>query len=201
MNTRIPAALTEHLAALPKQAATNNAWPKLVLKASNEQPLEVGYSIEDSALGKLILVSCDEGLCYLGLATDNSLQNLQLLWPNTRFTQAKHNHAQIARAISNKTTLPSINIKLFGRPLQLAVWQQLVNIPSGKLCTYSDVASAVGKPKAVRAVASCIGQNPITYLLPCHRVIAKSGKLGGYYWGLDVKQKLLAHELFKAELS
>lgn len=183
------------LAALEQQPASNNRWPKLNLETTQELPKAIAYSIEDSAIGKLLVASSDSKLCYLGLASGDAFKHLQLRWPQTTFKKDNANHAHIAKAIDNKATLPNINIKLFGRPLQLAVWQQLANIKSGQLCTYTDIATAIGKPNAVRAVASCVGQNPITYLLPCHRVIAKSGKLGGYYWGLDIKQKLLASEL------
>lgn len=195
MKTPTAKPLQSHLAPLASKAASNNAWPKLVIETSQEPPANLIYSYENSHIGKLLLVSSEGKLCYLGLATDDALELLQQRWPKAIFKKERANHAKIAKAIDDKAALPSINIMLFGRPLQLAVWQQLANIKSGQLCTYTDIATAIGRPKAVRAVASCVGQNPITYLLPCHRVIAKSGKLGGYYWGLDIKQKLLASEL------
>lgn len=87
-----------------------------------------------------------------------------------------------------------------GTPLQISVWKALLSIPNGKTTTYSAVATKTPNPKAIRAVATAIGQNPISLLIPCHRVLRKSGSLGGYRWGLDVKQKILSWEQTKAIL-
>lgn len=79
-------------------------------------------------------------------------------------------------------------------PFQRRVWQELLTIPHGTTVSYSDIACRIGKPKAVRAVARAIGSNPISVLIPCHRVVGASGALTGYRWGLEAKQKLLALE-------
>lgn len=93
-----------------------------------------------------------------------------------------------------KPTNKKTNIHLFGTPFQLQVWKALLDIPKGKLSTYQDIAKKIKKPKAMRAVGSAVGQNPIGYLIPCHRVIRTDGTLGGYSGGLDVKRKMLAYE-------
>ncbi|MBP2070108.1 methylated-DNA--[protein]-cysteine S-methyltransferase [Anaerococcus nagyae] len=86
------------------------------------------------------------------------------------------------------------NIELKGTKFQMTVWNELKNIPYGDTKTYKEIAKSIGKPKAIRAVASAIGKNPIMIIIPCHRVIGSDGKLHGYAYGLDLKKKLLAIE-------
>ena len=81
-----------------------------------------------------------------------------------------------------------------GSELQLKVWRALLNVQRGATTTYSHIAKEVGNPNAVRAVASTIGKNPIAWLIPCHRVLRKSGDLGGYHWGLNLKKRMLFEE-------
>lgn len=88
--------------------------------------------------------------------------------------------------------LPQIKVK--GTDFQKDVWKELLKIPRGETRTYADIARAVGRPKAFRAVGSAVGQNPIAYLIPCHRVIRTDGGLGGYHWGIDFKIKMLKAE-------
>lgn len=87
-----------------------------------------------------------------------------------------------------------LNLDLIGTPFQIDVWNALQTIPFGKTVTYSQIATMIGRPKAVRAVGTAIGRNPIPVIVPCHRVIASNGKLGGYSGGLDIKIKLLEIE-------
>ena len=82
---------------------------------------------------------------------------------------------------------------LFGDHLG-TFWQALLNIPKGKTCAYQDIANDIGKPKAVRAVGSAVGENPVSLIVPCHRVLQKSGGLGNYGWGVDIKRNLLGRE-------
>jgi AraC family transcriptional regulator of adaptative response/methylated-DNA-[protein]-cysteine methyltransferase len=90
---------------------------------------------------------------------------------------------------------------LIGGPFQIKVWEALLSIPSGEVTTYGDIASAIGNPKAVRAVGTAVGRNPISWLIPCHRVLRKSGDLGGYHWGTPVKRALLAFEAAQADVT
>lgn len=87
-----------------------------------------------------------------------------------------------------------LNMLVVGTPLQVAVWQALVTIPAGETRSYAQVAQAAGWPRAIRAAASAVGSNPVSWLIPCHRVIRTDGSLGGYYWGLAMKRAMLAHE-------
>lgn len=86
-----------------------------------------------------------------------------------------------------------------GTDLQRAVWKELTKIPYGETISYEELANRVGKPKAVRAVASAVGENPLSIVIPCHRIILKSGEIGEYHWGSDIKEKLLAYEQAKKQ--
>ncbi len=88
---------------------------------------------------------------------------------------------------------------LIGAPFQIKVWEALLRIPSGQVTTYSEMAGAIGHPRAVRAVGTAVGRNPVSFLIPCHRALRKSGGLGGYHWGLPVKRAILAWESARAE--
>ena len=85
-------------------------------------------------------------------------------------------------------------LHLIGAPFQIKVWEALLCIPSGHVTTYSEIAGCIGHDKAVRAVGTAVGRNPISFLIPCHRALRKSGALGGYHWGLPVKRAMLARE-------
>lgn len=87
-----------------------------------------------------------------------------------------------------------LNLLLSGTPLQVAVWQVLAAIPAGETRSYAQVAQDAHYPRAIRATASAVGSNPVSWLIPCHRVIRSDGTLGGYYWGLDMKRAMLACE-------
>ena len=84
---------------------------------------------------------------------------------------------------------------LIGTAFQLSVWQSLLGVPSGTTASYHMLAHEAGNPKAVRAAANAVGANPITYFIPCHRILRSDGSIGGYYWGIDMKKELLANEL------
>jgi AraC family transcriptional regulator of adaptative response/methylated-DNA-[protein]-cysteine methyltransferase len=90
-------------------------------------------------------------------------------------------------------------LHLIGAPFQIKVWEALLAIPSGHVTTYSEIAGAIGHDKAVRAVGTAVGRNPISFLIPCHRALRKSGGLGGYHWGLPVKRAMLAWEGARAD--
>jgi AraC family transcriptional regulator of adaptative response/methylated-DNA-[protein]-cysteine methyltransferase len=124
------------------------------------------------------------------------MRDLVSRWPEAAFVEAPDRLRVWALAAfgmasggSEKTPLV-----LIGAPFQIKVWEALLNIPSGHVTTYSEIAEAVGSPRAVRAVGSAVGRNPISWLIPCHRALRKSGGLGGYHWGLPMKRAMLAHE-------
>ena len=143
----------------------------------------------------------DKGLCGLGFAGDAgdeaTMSDLRSRWPEAEFLEdpaALVPWVEAAFAGKGETSLHMI-----GAPFQIKVWEALLTIPSGHVTTYSEIAGAVGKPRAVRAVGTAVGRNPVSWLIPCHRAMRKSGGLGGYHWGLPVKRAMLAYEAARLE--
>ncbi|UWP89672.1 bifunctional helix-turn-helix domain-containing protein/methylated-DNA--[protein]-cysteine S-methyltransferase [Aliiroseovarius crassostreae] len=159
----------------------------------------------DSPFGTSLVMGTEKGICGIGFAEETgaevALADLRSRWPNATFIEdpaflrpwvlAAYDMVPGERG---KTPL-----HLIGSPLQIKVWEALLRIPSGHVSTYSEVATAIGNPRAVRAVGTAIGRNPVSWLIPCHRALRKSGALGGYHWGLPVKRALLARETAQLE--
>lgn len=120
------------------------------------------------------------------------LKAWQKAWPKTEFVQDEAATAKSAKLIFNSKT--ALQLKMVGTTFQQAVWKVLLKIPSGKTMTYGEVAKAIKNPKAVRAVGTACGANPIPLLVPCHRVVASNGGLGGFGGGLPLKERLLLAE-------
>ncbi|MDO7559266.1 MAG: methylated-DNA--[protein]-cysteine S-methyltransferase, partial [Paracoccaceae bacterium] len=102
----------------------------------------------------------------------------------------------VTKLFDNRPT----RLHVIGAPFQIKVWEALLNIPSGQVTNYSEIARKIGHPKAMRAVGTAVGRNPISWLIPCHRAMRKSGGLGGYHWGLPVKRAMLAYEAARRDL-
>lgn len=150
---------------------------------------------------KLHLAAHEEGLCFIG-SQDAPLEELQR-WLSSRYpgrglerndSVLKPYANVLIPYLSGSSAQPELKLHLQGTPFQEAVWQALCNIPYGQTCSYSDIAESIGKPKAVRAVGTAIGANPLLIVVPCHRVIGKNGALTGYRGGMDMKTKLLELE-------
>ncbi|MCI5050272.1 MAG: methylated-DNA--[protein]-cysteine S-methyltransferase [Rickettsiales bacterium] len=145
----------------------------------------------DCQIGSITLLASDEGLVAIMQGSADELQ------VESTFDRVKL--APYAEAVQNffNSSVDELPITLDveqGTELQRAVWDELLRIPYGETITYSELAKRVGKPTAVRAVASACGKNPMPLLIPCHRVVAKDGTLGGFTWGLPVKEQLLRQE-------
>jgi len=152
----------------------------------------------DTPFGPAIVMGTDKGICGMGFATDMgadaSVDDLRRRWPKATYVpdpEPLRPWVQAAFGTANQTEIP---IHLIGAPFQIKVWEALLSVPTGHVTTYSQLAGAVGHPKAVRAVGTAVGRNPISFLIPCHRALRKSGELGGYHWGLPVKRAILAWE-------
>ena len=129
--------------------------------------------------------------------TEAAFADLKARWPRAHFDEAPGKiEAWVAAAFAQAG---ETRLHLIGAPFQIKVWEALMTIPSGHVSTYSDIAGAIGNPRAVRAVGTAVGRNPVSWLIPCHRAIRKSGGLGGYHWGLPVKRAMLAWEAARAE--
>jgi len=162
--------------------------------------LTINWGIVDSPFGPAIAMATTKGLCGMGFINDDqdaAYADLADRWPDATFTRndtAVTPWANAAFAMSGETALHMI-----GAPFQVKVWEALLRIPSGHVTTYSEIATAIGNPKAVRAVGTAVGRNPVSWLIPCHRALRKSGALGGYHWGLPVKRAMLAYESAKTD--
>lgn len=168
--------------------------------------LTVNWGWFDSPFGLALVMGTDRGICGLALAAemgkDAAMQDLVRRWPNASFVEdADRLRPWVLTAFgAEDDTRDKAPVYLIGAPFQIKVWEALLRVPSGHVTTYSDIASAIGNPKAVRAVGTAVGRNPVSWLIPCHRALRKSGALGGYHWGLPVKRAMLAFEAARAEV-
>ena len=154
-----------------------------------------------SPFGLALVMGTEKGICGLAFAAETgaepAMADMRARWPQAEFVEDPvylHPLAEAAFAQKGETALHMI-----GAPLQIKVWEALLRIPSGHVTTYSELAQAIGSPKAVRAVGTAVGRNPVSWLIPCHRALRKSGALGGYHWGLPVKRAMLAYEAARDE--
>ncbi|PSL18318.1 bifunctional helix-turn-helix domain-containing protein/methylated-DNA--[protein]-cysteine S-methyltransferase [Shimia abyssi] len=158
----------------------------------------------DSPFGLSLVMGTEKGICGIGFAsetgTEPTMVDLTSRWPKATFVEDPMFLRPWVQAAYNaqNNDLSEVPIYLIGSALQIKVWEALMRIPSGNVSTYSEIARVIGAPKAVRAVGTAVGRNPISWLIPCHRAMRKSGGLGGYHWGLPVKRALLAYETARA---
>jgi len=164
--------------------------------ATGGTDLIINWGWFGSPFGPALVMGTDKGICGLAFSAemggDEAMTDMTSRWPKATFRQnadALRGWAEATLSMSGDT-----QIHMIGAPFQLKVWEALLRIPSGHVTTYSEIAQSIGSPKAVRAVGTAVGRNPVSWLIPCHRALRKSGALGGYHWGLPVKRALLAWE-------
>ena len=171
---------------------------KPVPKTDWDKKSIISYSFFSSQFGKIIVASMSQGVCYVGylLSHEGALQELHDRFPKCRFRLRKNNkHKHVERLFSGDWKKgEKLVLFLKGTEFQLKVWEALLQIPTGTVSTYGKIAATSGYSKAQRAVGTAIGRNPILYIIPCHRVIAQNGKMGGFYWGVEKKMELLNAE-------
>ena len=159
--------------------------------------LEIFWGWYESPFGPALIMGTDKGICGIAFAAETgpeaAMEDMLSRWPHAAFTEDPMALKPWADAAFGAAG-GEARLYLIGAPFQIKVWEALLRIPSGHVTTYSEIASAVGNPKAVRAVGTAVGRNPISWLIPCHRALRKSGGLGGYHWGLPVKRAMLAWE-------
>ena len=159
--------------------------------------VEIHYGFIAGPFGACLLGLTKRGVCHLAFvdgSEEEGLRELRERWPHAELKQRKAETAKVARQIFGAAAGKGISLHLAGTPFQLKVWEALLSVPPGCLASYSDLAKAVGSPKATRAVGSAVGGNAIAYLIPCHRVIRETGDFGQYRWGRCRKQAVLAWE-------
>ncbi|SLN17934.1 Bifunctional transcriptional activator/DNA repair enzyme Ada [Roseivivax jejudonensis] len=162
--------------------------------------LDIAWGWFDSPFGPALVTGTERGICGIAFAAeagaDAAFADLTGRWPSARFVEAPARLRPWVLSAFGAAPDPAAPTPLFliGAPFQIKVWEALMRIPSGQVTTYSEIAAAIGHPKAVRAVGTAVGRNPVSFLIPCHRALRKSGGLGGYHWGLPVKRAILAWE-------
>lgn len=169
-------------------------------KNGGEQ-LYINYSFAETPFGNIIVASTTKGICHLAFAGDEqqALRDLKNHFPQAVLRQVVDTIQQNALFIFTQDwkNLSNIKLHLKGTAFQLKVWQALLKIPLGGLSTYASIAAATGNAKASRAVGSAIGDNPVAFLIPCHRVIKSTGLIGQYHWGSERKTAIIGWEAAK----
>jgi len=179
---------------------THEAMSPGVYKAKGDG-LEIFYGFHDSQFGKALVMATDRGMAGLAFCDNGeeaaALDDMMSRWP--RATYVENSQATAPYAVRsfdpdqwNKDQ--PLRIVLIGTDFEIRVWEGLLNIPLGTATTYSSLAKNIGKANAPRAVGRAVGRNPVSFVVPCHRVVGKSGALTGYHWGLTRKRAMLGWE-------
>jgi len=163
---------------------------------------QLRFATMTTNVGTVLAVSTDRGLCALRFSEDGSQPDaLRALLRQHQATELVEDREGmkpllklVEKALGGRIPASEVPLDPAGTPFQKRVWRELVKVPWGQTVSYSDLARKAGKPLAVRAVASACARNPITFIVPCHRVLRKNGDLGGYFWGLSKKELLLERE-------
>ena len=172
---------------------------------SRGEGLEISWGWHASPFGRALVMMTPRGLAGLAFADDGeetkAFEDMARRWPKARLVQNQQATAAIARRIFSggqwQEEVP-LKVHLIGSDFEIRVWETLLRIPRGRAVSYSDIASALGKPQASRAVGTAVGRNPVSFVVPCHRVLGRGGSLCGYHWGLTRKQAILGWEAGKA---
>lgn len=167
------------------------------------EKLSINYSFAETPFGNILVASTNKGICHIAFADDEqiALQHLQTIFPRALYKQmvdlVQQNILYFFTHDWHK--LNEVKLHLKGTAFQLKVWETLLKIPMGQLSTYGKIATAIGSPKAARAVGTAIGDNPVAFLIPCHRVIQSTGIFGQYMWGANRKTAMIGWEAAKTE--
>jgi AraC family transcriptional regulator, regulatory protein of adaptative response / methylated-DNA-[protein]-cysteine methyltransferase len=167
--------------------------------------LQIYYSFAQSLFGEVLVASTTKGICHIAFVDDraHAVDFMNGLFPRAQFFFEVHPmHMAVVQVLcSPHMDLSALKLHLRGTEFQLKVWEALLKIPLGRMHTYAYVASQIGKPTASRAVGSAIGDNPVAFLIPCHRVIRNTGDFGEYHWGAVRKAAILGWEAAQIELN
>jgi len=163
--------------------------------------VELAYGFHPSPFGKALVIVAPLGLAGLGFADEGeeaaTLAVMTRRWPKATFVEDEARTAPVAARIFEPSQWSAdrpLNIVMIGTDFEVRVWRTLLKIPMGRATTYSDLAAHIGSPNASRAVGAAVGKNPISFVVPCHRVLGRSGALTGYHWGIPRKQAMLGWE-------
>jgi AraC family transcriptional regulator of adaptative response/methylated-DNA-[protein]-cysteine methyltransferase len=168
---------------------------------SGGEGLTVFFGFHPSPFGSALVMATERGLAGLAFADPGeeraALADMKARWPRAAYVEDSARTAAIARRIFDSSQWQQdkpLRVVLIGTDWEVRVWETLLQIPMGRLTTYSDIASKIHKPAAARAVGTAVGKNPVSFVVPCHRVVGKSGDLTGYHWGITRKRAMLGWE-------
>jgi AraC family transcriptional regulator of adaptative response/methylated-DNA-[protein]-cysteine methyltransferase len=166
--------------------------------------LEMAYGFHASPFGEALLIATSRGLAGLAFVDEDkartpqdTLAEMKLRWPKARFVAAPDRTAPFARLVFNPTDWSRerpVRLVLIGSDFEVRVWETLLRIPMGRAVSYGDIACHLGRPTAARAVGAAVGRNPVSFVVPCHRVLGRDGSLTGYHWGVTRKRALIGWE-------
>ena len=163
----------------------------------------IDYGFHQTPFGECIIGVTDRGVCHLSFLADGNrneaVAGLEMAWENAQLRQNDGLTEKTASIIFDKqpSADQKLNILVKGTNFQVKVWNALLQIPMGSVSTYQSIAAGIGQPKALQAVGSAVGANPVAYLIPCHRVIRKNLVIGEYHWGPERKKAMLGWEMAK----
>jgi AraC family transcriptional regulator of adaptative response/methylated-DNA-[protein]-cysteine methyltransferase len=179
---------------------THEAMTPGAYKARGEG-IVLRYAFHASPFGQALLMATDHGLAGLAFADAGgemaALADMKARWPRATYVEDRAATAPLARRVFDPRECRAdrpLRVVMIGSDFELTVWETLLKLPLGKATTYSDIAAHIGRPSAARAVGTAVGRNPISFVVPCHRVLGKSGGLCGYHWGLTRKRAILGWE-------
>jgi len=167
--------------------------------------LSIEYAEQDTPFGNIFIATTPRGICKLSFmdfySIDELLENLASKWPHAKISENCEKTLGIVEDIFDRNTKVDRPLSLYvsGTNFQISVWKALLRIPPGSVISYKQIATVVGRPRSARAVGTAIGANPAAFLIPCHRVIQQSGKLGGYHWGETRLHAMHAWETARVE--
>jgi AraC family transcriptional regulator, regulatory protein of adaptative response / methylated-DNA-[protein]-cysteine methyltransferase len=161
----------------------------------------IRWAFHRSPFGQALVMATDRGLAGLAFADPGSeaaaLADMKRRWPNAEFVEDAEATAAYARRVFDRAAWRAqepLRIVMIGSDFEIRVWETLLKLPLNKATTYSDIAAHIGNPRAARAVGTAVGRNPLSFVVPCHRVLGKGGSLCGYHWGLTRKRAILGWE-------
>lgn len=160
--------------------------------------VDINYGYGDTPFGQALIAWTSKGICFLGFSRENGEKHvwdhLNQQWPDANLLEDSHIAQRKLTLVFDGSRQQELKLWLRGSPFQLRIWEALLKLPAGIHCTYGQIAAHIGKSGASQATGSAIGRNPVSWLIPCHRVINSAGTLGGYRWGLNTKQAMIGYE-------
>lgn len=175
--------------------------------ARKGEGLTIYWGWFESPFGPALVMGTDKGICGMGFAAETgeeqTMSDLLSRWPKAEYVEDPMMLRPWVEEAFGQSAQEDSKAPLFlmGAPFQIKVWEALLRVPTGQVTTYSEIANSIDHPNALRAVGTAVGRNPISWLIPCHRALRKSGGMGGYHWGMPVKRAMLAYEAARAEVA